>query len=187
MIFAKHPYRVNGLLENSSRLKQDILEGMVDNNSPFASLLSINIYGEMCKLFEGESNYTQTFIDLYHTLGSYGVHLIKDVWGSISLMVNSKPALKYIPAEKLLEVLILRVWKHKNDNVPKHCVRDFLKSTSIDRLVFLRSYQHVAYGTLTQMLNSGQFYQDAPLLMDSSFYRYVSTFFCMAYNQMPDE
>jgi len=117
------------------------VKGFVDGNSPFASLLSINIYGEMCKLFEGEhSSHTQTFIDLYTTLGSYGVHLIKDVWGSISLLVNNKPPLNYISAEKLLEVIIVRVWKHSNDNVPKHCVREFLKSTSIDRLAFLRAY-----------------------------------------------
>jgi len=140
----------------------------------------------MCKLFEQESNnsYTQTFIDLYNTLGSYGVHLIKDVWESISLLVNTKPVLKYFPAGKLLEVLIVRVWKHKNDNVPKHCVRDFLKSASIDRLAFLRGYPEVAYHTFTQMLNSGQFYQDSPLLLDSTFYRYVSGFFSEAYAKM---
>lgn len=115
------------------------------------------------------------------------MHLIKDVWGTISQLVNNKPQLNYLSADKLLEVLIVRVWKHKNDNVPKHCVRNFLKSSSIDRLAFLRGFSEVAYNTLTQMLNSGQFYLDAPLLMDSSFYRYVSQFFTEAYAKMPQD
>jgi hypothetical protein len=45
MLFAKYPYRPNGLLETSQELKKDLLDGLVDANSPFASLLSINIYG----------------------------------------------------------------------------------------------------------------------------------------------
>jgi hypothetical protein len=90
---------------------------MLDINSLFSSLLSINIYTEMCKLYHDDN-----------TLGSYGVHLIKDVWSNISIIVNNPIKLNYIDCGVLLEILFVKVWKHKNENVPKHCIRDFLRS-----------------------------------------------------------
>jgi hypothetical protein len=101
---------------------------MLDINSLFSSLLSINIYTEMCKLYHDDNKHTQTYIDLYNTLGSYGVHLIKDVWSNISIIVNNPIKLNYIDCGVLLEILFVKVWKHKNENVPKHCIRDFLRS-----------------------------------------------------------
>lgn len=83
---------------------------------------------------------------------------------------------------ELLNIILLKVWKHKNDNVPKNCIKAFLKSKAIDRVGLLRKHPEVAFCTLMKILNSGQFYLDAPQIMDSKFSASVTSFFASALN-----
>lgn len=71
-------------------------------------------------------------MDIYSTLNSFGVHLIKDLWEQFVALCNSKTKLNYISLDTLMGILIKKVTSHSNDNIPKNCIRDFLKSEKID-------------------------------------------------------
>lgn len=172
-------------MERSARFKNDILLGLLDFQSLYSSLLSINIYSELCRIFGDETIETRTFIELYTTLNSYGVHLIKDVWDQVVHLANSDARSHLFPTSQLLDIVLLKIWKHKNENVPKNCIRSFLKNSNIDRVGLLSRHPQVAYTTLMKILNSGQFYADALNVMDSKFSSYVTTFFLAAFNGLP--
>lgn len=45
----------------------------------------------------------------------------------------------------------------------------------------------MAYGIFIEMLNSGQFYTDSLLLMDSSFYKHIGKFYASAFEVMEEQ
>lgn len=55
LVFSEQPYRLDGRLENSPRFRRDLLRGLMDFQSLFSSLLSINIYSELCRVFDDQS------------------------------------------------------------------------------------------------------------------------------------
>ena len=84
-------------------------------------------------------------MDLYSTLNSFGVHLIKDLWEQFTILCNSKTELNYIPLDTLMGILLRKVAEHSNQNIPKNCIRDLLKSETIDLVNFFTKHEHVVY------------------------------------------
>lgn len=53
-------------------------------------------------------------MDLYSTLNSFGVHLIKDLWEQFTILCNSKTELNYIPLDTIMGILLRKVAEHSN-------------------------------------------------------------------------
>ena len=136
VIYSFHRYSLHGRLENSSKFKEDIVRGLLNFGSIYCNLLAPNVYMEMVSLFNDQCKETLTFLDIYCTLNSFGVHLIKDIWPHFTTLTNSSVRLNYLTLDTLMAVILKKVAHHSNENIPKNCIRDLLKFENIDTRVF---------------------------------------------------
>lgn len=149
-------------------------------NKANSHLLAINVYEKLAKYTSQYHSNTKTFINLFKILSSYGVHLIKDVWPSFySLIDASQPAV--FSNSELLQLILLKLESHENNNVIKHCLHELLKNGDHS---FFVSEPATIYNRLIPMLNLGVHYLDAMFHMDSKMYQLIAQFFLRFYNDV---
>ena len=86
-----------------------------------------------------------------------------------------------------MQIILRKVATHSNENTPKNCIRDLLKSPSIDLDILFNHHLTVVYDHVIPILNIGHFYADSSLQKDSKFFSYVFKFFSRAYNLMDNK
>ncbi|KAL4503236.1 hypothetical protein ABPG72_000842 [Tetrahymena utriculariae] len=145
-------------------------------------------------LLEYSKIYTKkykTFVDLYITLDSFAVHLIKSLWPQlvnffqkdpqgINKIVEKIPILHHLNSEWPVYILFKKSIYHNNQSIVKCCVKYFLKMEEID----IDDLQDLIYDYAVPILNNCLFYNDATLDADSKFYNVVQTFFLNAYQKI---
>lgn len=122
----------------------------------------------------------QAFCDVYGTLDCYGMHLVKDIWGRFYYLCrnssNSKKCEEYhtFPVSALLHIILKKVERHSNHNVPKYCIQSLLAAGPEDTTPIFEHLKSTVYGSLLQILNTGTHYGDCPHFhQDSKMYTLI--------------